>query len=390
MAVRPSASRRTKRPWDSSRGSTTRFGSSRGGPRGCAPRNTCVCRSSPACCRPAEARWPTGAFTGGRCPPRASWDFSHSRRTRRRPAWATQAAQACGMRVPRGARVASQQIPILRMDAGESIPSARFAKSAECPASCFSKATGWCPAIGPRTSRPTVALLTPPKITHSPGRRAKSDLQVPGQSRRACSPRITTTTSSRFGFWDYDAETGRWTARDPLAFAGGDLALYNYAHNDPLNYVDYAGTGPAYRATTAALAIVGGGLLLAGALAVTAPATVAFLALSGVLGIGLGTANLASYQNPNQLPTSPGGIAALGAGNSPTAQNVGAAFDLATGLTPNGLAGAAQAVQNLSNGLSVLGAADKTATAYGLTPGSSSPGGNPSAPRLPALPAGRL
>ena len=81
--------------------------------------------------------------------------------------------------------------------------------------------------------------------------------------------------------------------------------------------MDYAGTGPAYRATTAALAIVGGGLLLAGALAVTAPATVAFLALSGVLGIGLGTANLANYHNPNPLPTSPGGIAALGAGNSP-------------------------------------------------------------------------
>jgi hypothetical protein len=49
------------------------------------------------------------------------WDFSLCCRSRRRPAWATEAAQACGIRAHRGARVASQQSPILRVDSSECI-----------------------------------------------------------------------------------------------------------------------------------------------------------------------------------------------------------------------------------------------------------------------------
>jgi RHS repeat-associated protein len=30
----------------------------------------------------------------------------------------------------------------------------------------------------------------------------------------------------RFGYRDYDPETGRWTAKDPILFAGGDVDLY--------------------------------------------------------------------------------------------------------------------------------------------------------------------
>jgi RHS repeat-associated protein len=30
----------------------------------------------------------------------------------------------------------------------------------------------------------------------------------------------------RFGARDYEAETGRWTAKDPVGFAGGDPSLY--------------------------------------------------------------------------------------------------------------------------------------------------------------------
>ena len=48
----------------------------------------------------------------------------------------------------------------------------------------------------------------------------------------------------RFGARDYDAETGRWTAKDPIGFAGGNTSLYGYANNDPQNFVDLTGRKP--------------------------------------------------------------------------------------------------------------------------------------------------
>ncbi len=45
----------------------------------------------------------------------------------------------------------------------------------------------------------------------------------------------------RFGARDYDPRTGRWTAKDPMLFAGGEASLYGYAGNDPLNWVDRDG-----------------------------------------------------------------------------------------------------------------------------------------------------
>ena len=42
----------------------------------------------------------------------------------------------------------------------------------------------------------------------------------------------------RFGYRDYDPATGRWTARDPIGFAGGDTNLYGYVSNDPVNWID--------------------------------------------------------------------------------------------------------------------------------------------------------
>ncbi len=45
----------------------------------------------------------------------------------------------------------------------------------------------------------------------------------------------------RFGARDYDAEVGRWTAKDPIGFAGEDTNLYGYINNDPNNFIDPSG-----------------------------------------------------------------------------------------------------------------------------------------------------
>jgi RHS repeat-associated protein len=45
----------------------------------------------------------------------------------------------------------------------------------------------------------------------------------------------------RFGFRDYDPDIGRWTAKDPILFAGGNIDLYGYCLNDPVNLVDPSG-----------------------------------------------------------------------------------------------------------------------------------------------------
>ena len=52
------------------------------------------------------------------------------------------------------------------------------------------------------------------------------------------------TGLTRFGARDYDAETGRWTAKDPILFAGGDVSLYGYVAGDPVNFVDPSGLSP--------------------------------------------------------------------------------------------------------------------------------------------------
>ena len=45
----------------------------------------------------------------------------------------------------------------------------------------------------------------------------------------------------RFGARDYDAETGRWTSKDPVGLSGGSSNLYAYAFEDPINEVDPSG-----------------------------------------------------------------------------------------------------------------------------------------------------
>ena len=45
----------------------------------------------------------------------------------------------------------------------------------------------------------------------------------------------------RFGYRDYEPETGRWTARDPIGFAGGYTNLYGYVGGSPIQFVDPTG-----------------------------------------------------------------------------------------------------------------------------------------------------
>jgi len=69
----------------------------------------------------------------------------------------------------------------------------------------------------------------------------------------------------RFGARDYDPVTGRWTAKDPIRFNGGDPNLYGYVINDPVNWVDSNGLLGAYAGVTAdvvagyGFSITGGG-----------------------------------------------------------------------------------------------------------------------------------
>jgi len=52
------------------------------------------------------------------------------------------------------------------------------------------------------------------------------------------------TKLTHFGYREYDAFTGKWTAKDPIGFAGGDSNLYGYVLNDPVNLMDPEGLRP--------------------------------------------------------------------------------------------------------------------------------------------------
>jgi RHS repeat-associated protein len=49
------------------------------------------------------------------------------------------------------------------------------------------------------------------------------------------------TNLVHFGYREYDPQTGKWTAKDPIDFNGGDSNLYGYVLGDPVNLVDPEG-----------------------------------------------------------------------------------------------------------------------------------------------------
>ncbi len=96
----------------------------------------------------------------------------------------------------------------------------------------------------------------------------------------------------------YDPETGRFIQEDPIHFSAGDLNIYRYVHNNPLNYTDPSGlAATAENATLGALigtAFLAGYTLSTAAIRDTEGATlaaeIATKSLSSVARVGAGIA----------------------------------------------------------------------------------------------------
>ncbi len=141
----------------------------------------------------------------------------------------------------------------------------------------------------------------------------------------------------RFGARDYDPETGRWTAKDPIRFAGMDMNLYGYILSDPINgfdstgLVDFVGLGTSSVAFVAGTAEAVGGI---GAMLVASVATggaaapiafpigtaVAAHGLYNMANAGIGIMNALNGKNhagvAGQLGEALGGEQGEGIGNS--------------------------------------------------------------------------
>jgi len=122
------------------------------------------------------------------------------------------------------------------------------------------------------------------------------------------------TGLTRFGARDYDAQSGRWTAKDPIQFAGGAANLYGYVP-DPVNLVDPTGR------LALVGALIGAGIDLGVQLATNGGnfgnvnwVSVGASALSGATGVGLASAVANLTKNfGKQLALNAIGSAGIGA-----------------------------------------------------------------------------
>ena len=99
------------------------------------------------------------------------------------------------------------------------------------------------------------------------------------------------TGLTRHGARDYDPETGRWTAKDPIRFAGKDTNLFGYVFSDPVNALDLDGRMTIGELITSPVTIYGavGGLFtyLLNRLATGCPPTVTGAVIATLGGVFL-------------------------------------------------------------------------------------------------------
>jgi len=128
-----------------------------------------------------------------------------------------------------------------------------------------------------------------------------------------------------FAHRDYNPETGRWNAKDPVLFQGGDSNLYAYVANDPVNSNDPYGLSEtdirygddysyfdAFAETTKeslamlgdTFVIAGGATFMAGSSGFVGPALGGALVLKGLLDLGFKQVNLNDKWDGNEPSTS--------------------------------------------------------------------------------------
>ena len=109
----------------------------------------------------------------------------------------------------------------------------------------------------------------------------------------------------RFGFRDYDPDTSRWTAKDPILLGGGNTDLYGYCLNDPINLTDPTGLVNWSAVGKGAVAVVAGGLSVYGGALLSITGVGAVVGVPAVVGgsvsIGWGVSQIIIGFTDNEL-----------------------------------------------------------------------------------------